>query len=690
MSTEYTKTTWQTGDIITADKMNNIENGIKGIEGDITTLSGMGSEIDELGEELTDIKDGFSEITAGTRNLLRKLIIGSGIGPDGNILTNDPSLWYCPDYITAGKVTIKANGSISGYSVNFRVCEYDSNKTFLRRNTSYTNPTVYTPQNDCAFMRFSFYGTVSGSESVVESFKLQAEYGETATEYISPITAYDMTARGQIADLDYRFKENIDSLVMLENNFTTPLNLFSPNNTSLQGNGTVFPGTCTNVDNRSQASDRTFYSFYIPVKEETTYAISFAGLRVVFFDVHKNTISIKPLTSYSSAIVTTPSGCCYMGVVSNGNQSQLMVVEGNAVPSSYQTSKAEFSGTVGKNISLSADTNEPIEITGIGNFVIDGNGHSIDLGVHLTGTQGSNYIEIPYSTTTGRIYKVCVTKEIAVEDTYTTLSVGYNTTLWASYADPTQDFKLVPVTSMSALASTSNSFYYDGTKIYINIENPAVEYVLADDEDMHYGLNISGSIGKVKDLTIKYSSMHNCIVQNGSICEFTNCHFLYSGNRGGIISASKSAVILNRCEAFKARIDGMDTTADGQVSTMIQNDCHCHYNYDDGSSHHKGKFFINGGEYDHNHKGGVAAPCYLSEGNVTGAYIHDNDYAGVYAVNTSEQGASQFIISNCLFKGNARNYHLEWYSAISYNNVYADTPLNPNSITNAQLLEYGN
>ena len=62
MSTEYTKTTWQTGDIITADKMNNIENGIKGIEGDITTLSGMGSEIDELGEELTDIKDGLEDL----------------------------------------------------------------------------------------------------------------------------------------------------------------------------------------------------------------------------------------------------------------------------------------------------------------------------------------------------------------------------------------------------------------------------------------------------------------------------------------------------------------------------------------------------------------------------------------------------------------------------------------------------
>lgn len=38
MSTEYTKTNWQDGDIITADKMNNIENGIKDVEGTTTSL----------------------------------------------------------------------------------------------------------------------------------------------------------------------------------------------------------------------------------------------------------------------------------------------------------------------------------------------------------------------------------------------------------------------------------------------------------------------------------------------------------------------------------------------------------------------------------------------------------------------------------------------------------------------------
>ena len=51
MSTEYTKTNWQDGDIITADKMNNIENGIKGIEDVTTTVKdGLTAKIDLIGE----------------------------------------------------------------------------------------------------------------------------------------------------------------------------------------------------------------------------------------------------------------------------------------------------------------------------------------------------------------------------------------------------------------------------------------------------------------------------------------------------------------------------------------------------------------------------------------------------------------------------------------------------------------
>lgn len=47
MSTGYNKTAWQDGDIITADKMNNIENGIKDVE----------DTIGELKENLSDLQE---------------------------------------------------------------------------------------------------------------------------------------------------------------------------------------------------------------------------------------------------------------------------------------------------------------------------------------------------------------------------------------------------------------------------------------------------------------------------------------------------------------------------------------------------------------------------------------------------------------------------------------------------------
>lgn len=57
MSTEYTKTNWQDGDIITADKMNNIENGVKGIEEDVATVK---DGFDDLDDRVTALEQGGS------------------------------------------------------------------------------------------------------------------------------------------------------------------------------------------------------------------------------------------------------------------------------------------------------------------------------------------------------------------------------------------------------------------------------------------------------------------------------------------------------------------------------------------------------------------------------------------------------------------------------------------------------
>ena len=66
MSTEYTKTNWQDGDIITADKMNNIENGVKGIEGDVATVK---DGLTAVEDDVADVKEDFSKYDNGTKTL---------------------------------------------------------------------------------------------------------------------------------------------------------------------------------------------------------------------------------------------------------------------------------------------------------------------------------------------------------------------------------------------------------------------------------------------------------------------------------------------------------------------------------------------------------------------------------------------------------------------------------------------
>lgn len=55
MSTEYIKTSWQDGDIITADKMNNIENGIKDVEDTTTSLK---EDLSDMDDRVTALEEG--------------------------------------------------------------------------------------------------------------------------------------------------------------------------------------------------------------------------------------------------------------------------------------------------------------------------------------------------------------------------------------------------------------------------------------------------------------------------------------------------------------------------------------------------------------------------------------------------------------------------------------------------------
>lgn len=308
----------------------------------------------------------------------------------------------------------------------------------------------------------------------------------------------------------------------------------------------------------------------------------------------------------------------------------------------------------------------------------------------MTGTESGGYIVIPYTASSDSyLYKVFVSQELDVLVDSSPLSVGYNTTLWAHYADETKDFKLLPVLTSAELAENDNSFYYDGTNIYINIEEAPLEFVLADDISGGgtVGFAITRSKGVVSNLTVKYSR-GACALLDNATCEFNNCSFKFSAIDSCFTEKSSSASVLNNCEAFKARFDGFGNRAgEDEVSTMVLNNCHGHYCYDDGASHHNGHFYISGGEYDHNHKGGISSPTYGSVGNISNAYMHDNKY-GWYAMNQSTDKRSTTHMSGCLFKGNWCNIMARYYDLIMYGCTFADTPTNPNDIANATLTIY--
>ena len=144
---------------------------------------------------------------------------------------------------------------------------------------------------------------------------------------------------------------------------------------------------------------------------------------------------------------------------------------------------------------------------------------------------------------------------------------------------------------------------------------------------------------------------------------------MYSSIDSNFTELNYSASVLNNCEAFKARFDGFGNRAEeNAVSTMVLNNCHGHYCYDDGVSHHNGHFYINGGEYDHNNKGGVSSPTYGALGGMANVYIHHNKY-GMYAVANAHVDGN-VMVSNCIFEDNEQNVNNYGYRILLKNNTF--------------------
>ena len=197
----YTRTTWRTDDVITAEKLNNAEQGIAQNAHDIEDLSEViGSEEAPTTENTDEIDQLKSELTLlldkePTRNLFDKntmenvLIDGSGnVTPSDQYVTSDYIL--CKN----AKVMISSVGAVER-EYKYRIAVYDSSKTWMRRALGTTDTFLLDGVNNC-YIRITFENARQTDFDTV-----QVELGTTATAYVPHQMAYDYNGRILMADI---------------------------------------------------------------------------------------------------------------------------------------------------------------------------------------------------------------------------------------------------------------------------------------------------------------------------------------------------------------------------------------------------------------------------------------------------------------------------------------------------------
>ena len=178
MSTEYTKTNWQDGDIITADKMNNIENGIKGIE-DVTTT---------VKDGLTAVHDDLIDVTElQTNNLLSGVVweMGSIDLNTGNNMSSNTRI-RTADYIDVSNIDSIDFSVNSGYMfvVDFFASDKSVLKVSIHGSWKSTAQRVIIPAN-VVYIRMLVSNSNSTAADVSYSGEVFATYYSHVTKIVN-------------------------------------------------------------------------------------------------------------------------------------------------------------------------------------------------------------------------------------------------------------------------------------------------------------------------------------------------------------------------------------------------------------------------------------------------------------------------------------------------------------------------
>ena len=296
MSTEYIKTSWQDGDIITADKMNNIENGIKDVEDTATSLK-------------EDFDDTFTLAYGVNRNPNNDTV--GYLKDDGTIVAYGD--WKTTDYCYVGDLdSIIMSSSRVGESAEVRyargmhfLCAYGADKSFIRQ--VYTNgQNEWTVESNVAYVRFCYHSN--------EDENIMLASGS----YIAPFVHYKVTKvlKPQYLSSLNPIIENQESVISSDNEYDSTMMIYGY---WIGGDGVIH-----------QLNDNYGYA-KIPVKAGATYALSYHNINPSYlpnaaggylvYDENNNLVeNIAPdtlpdsgaETGYSSRYITIPDGGAYL------------------------------------------------------------------------------------------------------------------------------------------------------------------------------------------------------------------------------------------------------------------------------------------------------------------------------------------------------------------------------------------
>lgn len=248
--------------------------------------------------------------------------------------------------------------------------------------------------------------------------------------------------------------------------------------------------------------------------------------------------------------------------------------------------------------------------------------------------------------------------------------------LWANFNNKFNDKQLKPVLSIASL-SESDTFYFDGTYVYFNTDLDIVGVTVVGDENYVVNLarcdnwhfsGINFEYGFKSDFYAPWCN--NLVIEN---CEFG--HTIQSH----CSEFTMSDVDLKNVLAYCAGLDGFNASYYG---VMRLNDCKGLYNLDDGASAHEYcQIIINGGEFSHNGKGGIA-PVHGCRFSCAGAYVHNNDY-GLYLIATAGYELEDVLITNSAILNNAtKDIWNALYSTTLLNVLYGTLRVDSGSVVN--------